>query len=69
MHAHRVVDVPQYTRKAQVREENDAHEEQDMTPAHYIIPYDFLSVRVAEALGMSGKLNTEVRGEARVRVP
>lgn len=40
-----------------------------MTPAHYIIPYDFLSVRVVEALEMSWNLNTQVRVEARVGVP
>lgn len=36
-----------------------------MIPAHYIIPYGFLSMRVAEALGMSWKLNTEVGGKTR----
>ena len=36
-----------------------------MTPAHYTIPCDFLSLGMAEALGMSWKLNTEVSGEAR----
>lgn len=36
-----------------------------MIPAHCIIPYGFLSIRVAEALGMSWKLNTEIRGKTR----